>query len=80
VESYPVFSGTTTVGMGSQIDANGNFINNMQYNPGGPGSIVVVKLFYQWPLFVTGLGYNIANMSGNQRLLMATAAFQTEPY
>ena len=60
----------------SQIDASGNFINNMQYNPGGPGDIVVVRLFYQWPLFVTGLGYNISNLSGNKRLLAATAAFQ----
>ena len=52
----------------------------MQYNPGGPGSIVVVRLFYQWPLFVTGLGYNISNLAGNQRLLAATAAFRNEPF
>lgn len=78
VESSPAFSGAAT--MSNQIDASGNFINNMQYNPGGPGSIVVVKVFYPWPLFVTGLGYNIANMSGSQRLLTATAAFQNEPY
>jgi len=66
--------------MSSQIDANGNFINNMQYNPGGPGDIVVVRMFYPWQLFVTGLGYNIANMTGSQRLLYGTAAFQNEPY
>ena len=64
----------------SQIDSNGNFINNMQYNPGGPGDIVIVRLFYQWPLYVTGLGYNIANLSGSKRLLAATAAFCNEPY
>jgi hypothetical protein len=52
----------------------------MQYTPGGPGYIVVVKLFYIWPLFVTGLGYNIANLSGSQRLLTATAVFKNEPY
>ena len=66
VESYPPF---TNVVINNQIDASGNFINNMQYNPGGACAIVVVRLFYQWPLFVTGLGYNIANMSGNKRLL-----------
>jgi hypothetical protein len=37
-------------------------------------------LFYQWPLFVTGLGYNIANLTGSKRLLSATAAFRNEPY
>jgi len=64
----------------SQIDSNSNFINSMQYNPGGPGDIVIVRLFYQWPLYVTGLGYNIANLSGSKRLLAATAAFCNEPY
>jgi hypothetical protein len=64
----------------SQIDNTGIFINNMQYSPGGPCDIVVVRLFYKWPLFVTGLGFNIANMSGSQRLLAATAAFRNEPY
>ncbi|MEA2865430.1 MAG: hypothetical protein QOE39_145 [Bradyrhizobium sp.] len=64
----------------TQIDNTGNFINNMQYNPGVACSIVVVRLFYQWPLYVTGLGYNISNLSGNKRLLAATAAFKNEPY
>jgi Flp pilus assembly protein TadG len=77
VESYPAF---TNVVINSQIDSGGNFINNMQYNPGSPGAIVVVRLFYQWPLFVTGLGYNISNLTGSQRLLTATAAFKNEPY
>jgi Flp pilus assembly protein TadG len=77
VESFPAF---TNVTINSQIDGSNNFINNMQYNPGGPGDIVVVRLFYQWPLFVTGLGYNISNLSGSKRLLTATAAFKNEPY
>jgi Flp pilus assembly protein TadG len=77
VESYKTFTGVT---INSQIDATKNFVNNMQYNPGGPTDIVVVRLFYKWPLFVTGLGYNISNLSGSQRLLVATAAFRNEPY
>jgi Flp pilus assembly protein TadG len=77
VRSYSAFS---NVVMSSQIDGGGNFINNMQYNPGGPGDIVVVRMFYQWPLFVTGLGYNVANLTGNKRLLYGTAAFKNEPY
>jgi Flp pilus assembly protein TadG len=78
VESYPTgFAGIT---INSQIDSNNNFINNMQYTPGGACSIVVVRLFYQWPLFVTGLGWNMSNLSGSKRLLSATAAFRNEPY
>jgi Flp pilus assembly protein TadG len=77
VESYSSFSSVT---INSQIDGSKNFINNMQYNPGGPGDIVMVRLFYPWPQIVTGLGYNITNLSGNKRLLVATAAFRNEPY
>ncbi len=77
VQSYNSFGNVT---LNSQIDGNSNFVNNLQYNPGGPGQIVVVRLFYQWPLFVTGLGYNISNLAGSKRLLAATAAFQNEPY
>lgn len=77
VESYSSFSSVT---INSQIDASKNFVNNMQYSPGNAGDIVVVRLFYQWPLFVTGLGYNITNLSGSKRLLSATAAFKNEPY
>ena len=78
VKSYPQFS---NIVINSQIDGAGNFDpSSLSYSPGGPGDIVVVRLFYQWPLFVTGLGYNISNLNGNQRLLVATAAFQNEPY
>ncbi|MGO3928549.1 TadE/TadG family type IV pilus assembly protein [Rhodopseudomonas pseudopalustris] len=62
------------------IDANKNFVDNMKYAPGQAGDVVVVRAFYQWPLFVTGLGYNVANLSGSKRLLTATAAFRNEPY
>ena len=80
----PLGSGTTPIQLGTtgnnQIVASNFTSTNMQYSPGGPGDTVVVRMFYQWPLFVTGLGFNIANLSGNKRLLVATAAFQNEPY
>jgi Flp pilus assembly protein TadG len=79
VQSYPT-SLFGSVVINSQIDAANNFITAMNYNPGTAGQIVVVRLFYQWPLFVTGLGYNISNLAGSKRLLVATAAFQNEPF
>ncbi|WP_426439591.1 TadE/TadG family type IV pilus assembly protein [Bradyrhizobium genosp. P] len=62
------------------IDSGGNFLPTMQYNTGGSGSIVVVRLFYQWPLFVTSLGFNAANLNNKKRLLTASAAFKNEPF
>ncbi len=77
VRSYSAFA---SVSVAAPIDANGNFVNNMQYSPGAAGDVVVVRVFYQWPLIVTGLGYNIANLNNNKRLLTATAAFKNEPF
>ena len=77
VQSYPGFS---TVNIADPIDSGKNFLTAMNYSPGSAGDIVVVRIFYQWPLFVTGLGYNIANLTGSKRLLTATAAFKNEPF
>jgi len=77
VQSFGAFSAVT---FSNQVDGSGNFIsNNLQYDPGGAGCIVLVRVFYPWQLFVTGLGYNISNMAGSKRLLIATAAFRNEP-
>src|SRR5690349_8309609 len=60
VSSYSTFS---SVALPSHIVGN-TFDTTMNYSPGNAGDIVVVRLFYQWPLFVTGLGYNITNLTG----------------
>ena len=77
VRSYPSFS---AVNVTDPIDSTKTFTNDMKYCPGKDGDSVVVRLFYQWPLFVTGLGFNPSNLTGNKRLLTATAAFQNEPF
>jgi Flp pilus assembly protein TadG len=77
VKSYPAFA---AVNIAAPIDAAKNFVPPNNYLPGQPGDVVVVRLFYQWPLFVTGFGFNIANIGTSHRLLTATAAFQNEPY
>lgn len=77
------FSSFATVSISDPIDGSGNFVNNFTYQSSAPGDTVVVRAFYQWPLFVTKLGYNIANIGRNSsspyRLLAATAAFRVEP-
>jgi Flp pilus assembly protein TadG len=72
VKTYQSFN---AVDMAAPI-TDGNFNNNTTYQPGGPGDIVVVRLFYQWPIYVSLL----QNMNGNKRLLIATSAFRNEPY
>jgi Flp pilus assembly protein TadG len=61
------------------IDGAGNFVNNFVYLPSkDTSSTVVVRAFYKWPVFVTGLGYNIGGRGdmSSKHLLAATAAFR----
>jgi Flp pilus assembly protein TadG len=75
------FTNFSSVSMPSPIDANGNFqSSNFSYNPGKQGDIVVVRLFYKYPVYVSLLGFNLSDINGGKRLLAATAAFRNEPY
>ncbi|HEY0236194.1 MAG TPA: TadE/TadG family type IV pilus assembly protein [Afipia sp.] len=83
VKSYPA---GTPANLSDPINAQGQFVSTgFSYSPPAPNSanVVVVRTFYQWPLFVTKFGYNLANIgSGNdnsKKLLTATAAFHVEP-
>jgi Flp pilus assembly protein TadG len=78
VKNYPSFA---AVNVSKPIDANGNVQTaNFGYAPGGPGDIVVVRLMYQWPVYVSLLGLNLSDTAGSNRLLMSTVAFRNEPY
>ncbi len=61
--------------------SNGVFNSSaLGYNPGGPGDIVMLRLYYQYPVFVNLLGFNLSNLNGGLNLLAATAVFKNEPY
>ena len=79
VRTYTSFGSITYT---PPLDTNGNLVtSNFVYQPGGPGDIVVVRLYYAWPIYVSLMNLNrLSNMSGNNRLLVATAAFRNEPY
>lgn len=68
------------------LDANGNVKSGFnQYQIGqsseaNANDIVLVRAMYTWPLFTPGLSNYFSNMSGNKRLLSATAAFRNEPF
>jgi Flp pilus assembly protein TadG len=79
VRTYASFSAvtndTTQPTTDGQLDPT-----KASYSPGIPGSLEVVRLYYQWPIYVSQLGYNLANSGGNARMLMATAVFCNEPF
>jgi len=61
------------------VDEDGN-VKPGGYNPGGPCEIVVVRLIYAYPVYLSMMGFDLADMSGNKRLLVATSVFRNEPY
>jgi Flp pilus assembly protein TadG len=79
VETYTSFSAADTSMPPLTFNAQGQVSNTWQYNPGGPGQIVIVKVMYQWPVFGGPLGLTLSNLSNGNRLIMATSAFQNEP-
>jgi hypothetical protein len=58
----------------------GNVTNAWSFQPGNPGDIVVMRLMYQWPVFLGPLGLSLSNESNGNLLLMATATFKNEPF
>ena len=62
------------------LNANGQFTpESFVFQPGVQGDIVVVRLFYQYPIYMQLWNPNLVN-SGGKHLLVATAAFRNEPY
>ena len=75
------YTSFASINLANPIDANGNLIQNFSYQPGGPGDIVVMRLMYQWPVYVSLLGLNgLVQHVGEQSLLISTVAFRNEPY
>jgi Flp pilus assembly protein TadG len=80
VQTYSSFG---NISYSPPLDNHGNLVTgNFNYQPGGPGDIVVVSLYYQWPIYVSlmNLGKLANPQGGTNRLLTATAAFRNEPY
>lgn len=62
------------------LDGAGNLNTNDTYIPGNGGDIVVVRAYYEWPVFVKLLGNNLKNMASGNHLLISTVAFRNEPF
>ena len=66
VQSYSSFS---SLNLADPIDAGRNFVPPNNFSPGGPGDIVVVRVFYKWPLFVTSMVEGARRLQGPDRRL-----------
>lgn len=80
VASGNSFSGATTTLPTITYDSAGNPNNSFKFNTGNPGDIVVVRTMYVWAIQKGFFGFDLANMTGNRRLLISTTVFKAENY
>jgi len=67
--------GKPTFKANGQVDDTG-----FQYQTGGPGDIVVVRVMYEWPLILRTFGLDLADTPSGKRMVMSAVAFRNEPY
>ena len=79
VETYSSFAGANISLPSLSFNWQGQVGNTWKYNPGTAGQIVVVRVMYQWPVFLGPLGFSLSNLPNGNRLIMASSAFQNEP-
>ncbi len=74
------FANFSSVAMTNPV-SNGTFSNaSLNFTMGGPGDIIVVQVFYLWPVVGGPMAFNLSNVSGGYHLMTGTAAFRNEPY
>ena len=63
-----------------EVNPDGTLKNDQQFTPGGAGNVVVVRVFYQWPIVTPIIGASLSNMANNTRLIEAVTTFRNEPF
>jgi Flp pilus assembly protein TadG len=74
--SFPSQNAAPPITADRQFDS----ANFGKYESPGANQIVVVRAAVEYPVFVSLLNPNQANLADGNRLLMGTATFRTEPY
>lgn len=77
VETYSTFAAAN---LGMPVSGGTFNSASLGYSPGGPGDIVVVRLYYKYPVYVDLFGFSLSTLTGGYNLLAATAVFKNEPY
>lgn len=81
VKAYKSFAEITQNELRPPIDKDTRqFVDPMRYEPGEQNDIVLVRVYYPWQFYVLNLGFDVTNLAGGKRLLMASFAFRNEPY
>lgn len=76
-----VFEDFDTSGAPGAINGDGELDDeNMGYDPGEAGDIVMVRVFYRWPLLMPNFFGRLSNLPANERLITSATVFRNEPW
>lgn len=77
VKTYGNFA---DAGLGSPLDDDGEFVDEGDYNFGGPNDVVVVRAYYKWKTNPILGDISLATLAGGKRLIGSFATFRNEPF
>jgi len=74
------FTSFQSVNFDNPLNGDGDLRTDLLFEPGNPGDIVLVRVFYAWDISTPIVGQALSNMSGNRHLIVANVAFRNEPF
>ena len=74
------FNNFQNVSFNNPLNGDGDLRTDLLFQPGNPGDIVLVRLFYAWDISTPLIGAALSNMLGDKHLVVASVAFRNEPY
>lgn len=79
VRTFPKFS---DLDYSPPLNDEGNLVDDdeLEFDIGEANQIVLVRTFYEYPVYVTGFGNNFSNLANGKYNLSAAAAFRNEPF
>lgn len=80
VRSADSFADFANLSLTPPVDEEDDFNDNSEFEAGGPGSIVVVRAYYQWPTSPIFGDLSLQNLANGKRLIGSFAAFRNEPF
>ena len=73
-------SATISAPIDDTCTTNCGWTRSEDYSPGTGSSIMLVQVYYKWPIILNLGGLSLANLPDGKRLLSASTVFRNEPY
>lgn len=80
VNTVSAYASANTSSPTIATDKNGNITTGWNYNPGGPGDVIVVRFVYLWPVIGLPYGVTLGPTSNGKVQLLSTVVLKNEPY